>query len=263
MMVSDISGRGDPIRTLELLWGRDTGTRRGPKPRYALAEVVAVAVEIADREGIDALTTRRVAQKLGISPMSLYTYVPGKEELIDLMLDRVIAEGMDPRPVFVPAEWRANLTFIARSLWSFYLRHPWVLEFATHRPVLGPNTLLAADIGFSAIDGIGLDELEINRAFVTLTNFVHGAVRDAARESMVNQATGMTDDEWWGRVSPFLEGIDFSPYPTLSRVGPVAGAHHGAHEPPATFAFGLELLLDGLTLYLERKHKVDGNAPSA
>lgn len=252
-MTRDISGRGDPIRTLELLWGKGAPARRGPKPKYTLAEIVVAAVEIADTEGLEALTTRRVAEKLGISPMSLYTYVPGKEELLDLMFDHIAGERVTERPVFNPKEWRKNLTFIARGLWDFYLRHPWVLEFATHRSVLGPKTMEAADIALSALEGLGLTDLEMDRVYTTIANFVHGAVRDAARESQVNQLTGMTDNEWWYRVAPFLETLDFSPYPVLARVGQAAGEAWGAHDPEGAFAFGLERLLDGLELFITRK----------
>jgi hypothetical protein len=70
-------------------------------------------------------------------------------------------------------------------------------------------------------------------------------VRDAARAEMVKKLSGMTDDEWWRRVSPGLEAIDFRPYPVASRVGPVVGALYGVGDPDRAFAFGLELLLDG------------------
>jgi hypothetical protein len=169
------------------------------------------------------------------------------------MLDHVVGEQVIERPVFDPAEWRKNIAFIARRLWNFYLRHPWVLEFATHRPVLGPRTMEAAEITLSALEGLGLTDLEMDRVSTTIANFVHGAVRDAARESQVNQVTGMTDDQWWYRVAPFLETLDFSPYPVLARVGHAAGEAWGAHDPEGAFAFGLERLLDGLELFITRK----------
>jgi AcrR family transcriptional regulator len=250
-MADEISGKGDPIRTLELLWGIDKGPRRGPKPKLLLADIVRKAVEIADSEGIDAVSTRRLAESFSISPMSFYTYVPGKAELIDLMLDHVAGESMrEGQPRFVPDEWRQNLAMIARALREFYLRHPWVLEIGTHRPVLGPNTLRASDIALSAIDGLGLSEIEMDMVFTLIANYVHGAVRDAAREKMVNETTGMTDTDWWYRVLPFLETLDFSPYPVVSRVGAVTGQTYGAHDPPRAFEFGLERVLDGLALFI-------------
>lgn len=256
-MTSEISGRGDPIKTLQLLWNGAAKPKRGPRPKVSLEALVTAAIAIADREGLDAVSTRRVAEAVGISPMSFYTYVPGKAELLDLMLDAVSGGGPDagPPPVFDPANWRDNVKMIARVLFGYYLAHPWVLEFATHRPVLGPNLLRSYETALSAFDGIGLSDLEMDRSFSVVANFVYGAVRDAAREKIVKESTGMSDEEWWARVLPFVESIDYSPYPVTSRVGPVAGEHHGAHDPLNAFNFGLECLLDGLELFIARKAK--------
>ena len=158
--MTDIAGRGDPIRTLELLWSTAQSPRRGPKPKVALGDIVAAAVVIADVEGLEAVSTRRVAEAVGISPMSFYTHVPGKAELLDLMMDSVIGQG-GARPAFDPARWRDNVRLIASSYRNFYLAHPWVFELATHRPVMGPNTLRAYDTALSACDNLGLDEVEI------------------------------------------------------------------------------------------------------
>lgn len=94
-MASDRSSAGDPARTLALLWGvsaEEKPGRRGPRQAKSPAEIAAAAIGIADAEGMDAVTMRRVAQALGVSPMALYTYVPGKAELVDLMLDTAYAD---------------------------------------------------------------------------------------------------------------------------------------------------------------------------
>jgi len=90
-VTTEYSGSGDPRRSIELLWGRGPGpearrgpgpeARRGPRPRFSGPEIVAVAVAIADAEGLAAVSMRRVAQRLGVTAMSLYTYVPGKARL--------------------------------------------------------------------------------------------------------------------------------------------------------------------------------------
>lgn len=250
-MADEISGRGDPVATLALLWGRAAAPRRGPRSRSSVAEIVTAAIGIADREGIDAVSTRRVAEEVGISPMSFYTHVPGKAELLDLMLDTVSGMHGTEKPDFRPEDWRANLAVIARSLWDFYLAHPWVLQLSTHRPVLGPNTMRMADIALSAIEGCGLTDLEMDRTFTLIANYVAGAVRDAAREKRVRELTGMSDDEWWLTILPFMETLDYSPFPVLARVGETAGQTYGAHDPQGAFAFGLERLLDGLALFIE------------
>jgi hypothetical protein len=65
----------------------------------------------------------------------------------------------------------------------------------------------------------------------------------------------MTDEEWWYRIAPFLEGIDYSPYPVASRVGPVTGEAYGVGDPNRAFEFGLEVLLDGMAVFIEGKRK--------
>lgn len=246
-MAEEITGRGDPIRTLELMWGKAPAPKRGPKSRVSVAELVAAAVAIADAEGIDAVSTRRVAEAVGISPMSFYTHIPDKAVLLDLMLDAVAtAQAGEVTPEFHPANWRANVTLVARSFRRFYLAHPWALQIGTHRPVLGPNTIRAYDNFLSVFDGLGLGEVEMDFCVILVANYVHGAVRDVIRANMVKAQTGMSDDEWWYTIAPFLETMDFSPYPVASRVGAVVGELYGLGNPDVAFDFGLNVLLDGL-----------------
>jgi AcrR family transcriptional regulator len=252
--MTDISGKGDPLVVLRLLWGKTTPGKRGPKAKLALEDIVKAAIAITDAEGLSALTTRRVADDLGISAMSLYTYVPGKAELLDLMLDHVYGETERPRG----KTWREKLAHVAQQNWDVAMRHPWMLEVATHRPVLGPNVLAKYDRELSAVDGIGLSELEMDRALTLVLDYTLGAVRGAARERLVKESSGMTDNEWWALVAPHMTEL-FAPmassYPTASRVGPVVGAAIGAHDPKGYFTFGLACVLDGLALVIDKKRK--------
>jgi len=249
-MSDDFSGKGDPLKTLQLLWGTAPAPRRGPKAKLALGDIVAAAIGIADREGLSALTTRRVAEDVGISAMSIYTYVPGKDELLDLMVDAVLGEIEPP----AGKTWRDKLADVARQNWALSLRHPWMLEVATHRPVLGPNLFAKYDLELSAIDGIGLTELEMDRVLTLVLAYVSGAVRGAARERWVKERTGLTDTEWWYTVEPYLRDATVGrEYPVASRVGKVVGETYGVHDPEGSFAFGLERVLDGIALMIELK----------
>ena len=91
-MSPEYAGRGDPRRSLDLLWGDAPRPSRGPKPGLDVATIVAAAIALADADGLDGLSMRRVAERLGVGTMSLYTYVPSKAELLDLMLDTVYGE---------------------------------------------------------------------------------------------------------------------------------------------------------------------------
>ena len=167
-MDDDISGRGDPLKSLKLLWEGTEKPKRGPRPKVELKALVRAAIEIADAEGLGAVSTRRVAEKVGISPMSFYTYIPGKAELLDLMLDTVSGQEIGEVPEFDPAQWRANLTLMAFGLREFYLRHPWVLDLATHRPVLGPGTMTAYEFALRVVDGLGLTPVEMDMMVSTI-----------------------------------------------------------------------------------------------
>lgn len=256
-MADEIAGRGDPVRTLELLWGKVPGPKRGPKSKVGVADLVTAAISIADAEGIEAVSTRRVAEAVGISPMSFYTHIPDKAVLLDLMLD---AAAGGPAPVeadprFDPKDWRANVELVARAFRAYYLAHPWVLQISTHRPALGPNTMRAYEVFLSALDGLGLDEVEMDMSVTMVANYIYGAVRDVARSRMVKEQTGMSDDEWWYKIAPFLETLDYSPYPVASRVGPIVGELYGLGDPERAFDFGLRVLLDGLEQLIASKAK--------
>src|SRR6266536_4823913 len=101
-------GSGDPARSLALLWRTSERASRKGKPDLSVEVIVRTAIELADTAGLTALSMRRVAERLGVGTMSLYTYVPGKAELLDVMLDVVYAETTEP----TDPTWRARLEHI-------------------------------------------------------------------------------------------------------------------------------------------------------
>ena len=250
-MSDDISGRGDPLKSLKLLWEGNEPPKRGPRPKVDLMALVRAASEIADAEGLGAVSTRRVAEKVGISPMSFYTYIPGKAELLDLMLDTVSGIEIGEVPQFDPQGWRANLTLMATGLRDYYLRHPWVLDLATHRPVLGPGTMSAYEFALRAVDGLGLTPIEMDLVVTTISAFAIGAARPQAQARKVREATGLSDDQWWHTIEPYLSTRDFSPYTVANRIGPIVGELYGLGDPDMAFKFGIERLLDGFAVLIE------------
>lgn len=248
--MTEFTGGGDPARSIALLWGVAKANRRGPKPGLDVERVVRAAVGLADAEGLGALSMRRVAEQLGVGTMSLYTYVPAKAELIDLMLDRVIAEvvGGDDHA----GDWRERLGRTARDSWALYRRHPWMLQVATARPPLGPNVMAKYEQELLAVEGIGLTDLEMDSVVTLVNGYVQGAARGAVEAAQVSQRTGMSDAQWWAASAPVLEQvIDGSRYPLAGRVGTAAGEAYGAaSDPERAFAFGLERILDGIAAHL-------------
>ncbi|GAA3593910.1 TetR/AcrR family transcriptional regulator [Nonomuraea rosea] len=242
----EYSGKGDPARSLALLWRTSERTSRKGKPELSVDRIVRAAIEVADAEGLSALSMRRVAERLGVGTMSLYTYVPGKPELFDVMLDTVYGESA--RPGDVPGGWRVRLEQIARENWALYLRHPWLLQVAASRPVLGPNVTAKYDYELRAVDGIGLSDLEMDSVITLVTGFVHGAARGAVEAAQAESQTGMSDEQWWAAHAPFFSRIaDYGRYPVAARVGQAAGeALNAAYSPEHAFEFGLQRVLDGV-----------------
>jgi len=252
-MTTVYSGSGDPERSIALLWGIPRRPRRGPKPRLTVKEITRVAIAAADTGGLAGLSMRRVADDLGVSVMSLYTYVPGKAELVDLMLDAVYAETA--RPDDVPGGWRARLELIARENWALCRRHPWTLQVAASRPVLGPGETAKYDYELRAVEGIGLTDVEMDSVLTLVLRYVHGAVRDALDAEQAKRRTGMTDEQWWRAFAPLLERVlTADRFPLAARVGSSVGAAHGAPgDPEHAFEFGLRRVLDGIDAFVRTR----------
>lgn len=248
------SGAGDPVRTLELLWRTGApAAARGPKQRSSVDAVVAAAIEIADAEGIGALTMRAVATRLGLTPMATYTYVPGKAELIDLMLDTVYQQM--PRAELSGMDWRTRVVTVAAENRELLARHPWVAYLPTTRPPLGPGVTAKYDHELQAFDGLGLDDLELDAALTYLLGFVTSVARIAIDTARAAADSALSDHDWWERAAPLLARVvDPGKYPLAARVGTAAGqAHDSAYSAEHAYEFGLARVLDGLAALIERR----------
>lgn len=242
--MTEYSGSGDPKRSLELLWGVQERPKRGPKPRLTAEEIVRAAIALADAEGLDGLSMRSIADGLGVSPMSIYTYVPGKAELIDVMVDRAFGELTPPGD----ADWRARLEHIARDNWALFHRHPWLLQITMARPPMGPSTLGKYEYELRAVDGLGLTDLEMDSVVALVTGFAESAARVSVNAAEAERRTGVSDEQWWESVAPLLGTlVDEGDYPLGTRVGTAAGQEYGAPAAPSrAFEFGLARVLDGI-----------------
>jgi len=251
-MAFERSGAGDPVRTLELLWRLPgEGPRRGPRPALSIDAVVVSATQLADAEGLDAVTMRRVAGALGVAPMTLYTYVPGKAELLDLMLDAAYAQL--PLADTAGQPWRRRLTAVAAENRAMFEAHPWAAEISTVRPPLGPGQLAKYEHELAALDRLGLDDVTMDAALTYLLGFVQAWARASADARSLRPAGATDDEQWWAATAPVLERVfDPARYPLAARVGSAAGAAHGAaYGPPHAYEFGLARVLDGLAALID------------
>ncbi|WP_432565257.1 TetR/AcrR family transcriptional regulator [Kineococcus sp. SYSU DK003] len=250
-MSPDRPDAGDTARTLALLW-RDPATvpTRGPRRTHDLDGVVRAAVALADEQGLPALTVRRVAERLGISTMSLYTYVADRAELLDLMLDAVHLEV--PRSDTTGRPWRDRLRMVAQDNRRLFERHPWAAEVSPVRPSLGPGQTAKYEHELAAFDDTAVDDVTRDACLTHLLVFVRACARDAADARAIAAESG-SDEEWWAAAAPLLERhLDPARYPRAVRVGAAAGKAAGsAHDPDRAYAFGLERLLDGFAVLLD------------
>jgi AcrR family transcriptional regulator len=256
--LTEYSGGGDPTLSMQLLWGTREPPTRGPKPGLELGAIVAAATTLADAQGLGELSMRKVAQELGVGTMSLYRYVPGKAELLDLMLDAAYGEMLQAEgPAATPTSdsatptsdsvtsasdsvdpasdsagsgdpaWRTALTRVVQRYRAMYLRHPWILQFAISRPPLGPNVMEAYDRDLRALEGSGLTDLEMDAVISLVAGFVQSTARGAVDVMLAEQRTGLTDRQWWQAHAPLLEKV-FDPERYPRATGPaVAGQFRG------------------------------------
>ncbi|MGW2177050.1 TetR/AcrR family transcriptional regulator [Streptomyces sp. NPDC001732] len=243
------TGSGDIARSLELLWGTGDRPSRGPKPALTLGRIVTAAVAIADTEGLAALSMRRLSTDLGTGTMSLYRYVPGKAELLDLMLDHVLGEPLDAAPADEPADWRAALGTMARTYLEQLDRHPWLLKINQARTVLGPSALRGLERALAGIRGMGLADRELISTIITVNSFVEGIARTRLQAVEAVQQTGLGDDAFWENQRPYLErAMASGDYPLMAALAEDAFGYDVDH-----FAFGLQRLIDGFEVLVEQR----------
>jgi AcrR family transcriptional regulator len=253
-MSRDLTGGADPKRSIDRLWGDAEPGRRGPKPRYSVDEVVAAAIAVADAEGLAAISVRRIAVELGVSAMSIYTYVPSKAELVELMFDRVLGES-----IVEPADgqgWREALTAVACERWTMTERHPWMLDLAMHRPPLGPNLLRRHEHALRVFDGTGLDDLTKDLVIDVLHSFLLGALKLAKDAREAERESGLTDEQWFAMAEPAITArLDPEQFPRVLRLGEAWRAADKAvfADPLWRFRFGLDLVLDGIGALIQAR----------
>lgn len=211
---------------------------------------MGAGVALADAEGL-TFSMRQLAERLGLAPMSLYTYVPGRAELVALMVDAVTGESARPAH---EQELRDRMAAVARQVWEELQKHPWLLQAQVARPWLGPHAVRRYEWQLAAVEGVGFTDLEMDQAVTLLTGFAEGAARAAVRVRESRSTSTVSDRQWWEINAPVLARLmREEDFPLASRVGRTAGeAYDSISDPELSFAFGLDRLLDGLEALLNR-----------
>lgn len=215
---------------------REQSVERAP---LSVSLIVSTAIEVADDGGLEAVSMRGIGQRLGATGMALYRHVANRDELLSLMVDTVVGEFAYPEPR--PERWRAALTELARQDWRSYFAHPWLLAVtANSRPPMGPNMLTAMEWALASFDGLDLASHEQLYLLTTVISYTQGLALTWNRQ----EPEDTTD--WWREQVAEVGG-----HPRLRAV--TEGYRHQALDLDEEFEFGLERVLDGLAVYLDKR----------
>jgi DNA-binding transcriptional regulator YhcF (GntR family) len=230
-------------------------------PDLSSERIVRAAIDVADREGLDALSMRGVAARLGVAAMSPYRYVTSKDELVLMMTDTAFGEADYPDPP--PIEWRARMEAAARVLWALYQRHPWLAQLSPPtRPLPLPNLIHSANWALAAFDSLGLDPATMRNLLVLIYSFVQGLAANLDYGTRAEAATGLSDDQYQDALTPTLIALAASGrYPAFAKVTHDL-ARRGDHlDLDEIFELGLRALLDGIAAHVPREPR-DRKAPA-
>jgi AcrR family transcriptional regulator len=226
------------------IWMRpERADRRGPRPAHSRDEIARVAIRIADAEGLEAASMRRIGAELGTSAMTLYRYVPSRNDLIELMTDAVV--GDMNLPAEPTGDRRADLELLAHELRAHWRRHPWLITLVRGRPVLGPNSLRMTEFMHGTLARPGLPIDEVTGLAGLFTSYVFGFVRNEVGWDEEARRTGVTREQWMTEVGPYVRQlVDSGRYPMFARVIRETDAEF--HTADARFEAGLRRVLNSI-----------------
>jgi AcrR family transcriptional regulator len=233
--------RRPPGSDVTSVWFRPAPASRQPAPAFSQDEITRAAIDLADHGGLEAVSMRRIAARIGSAPTSLYWYVSNKDELYELMVDAAI--GLIPLPEQPSGDWRADLAAIARAARVTLSAHPWFAQLGIH-PVAGPLTLRFGAITLRSFEGLGLGPATEVNILATINNYIFGFVqREAAWRRLPAEA------------EPAAAPVDTGPSANVTQPDSFSAEHlsvrmnlHGEDS----FEFGLDCLLDGIAVRIGR-----------
>ncbi|MBB5936324.1 TetR/AcrR family transcriptional regulator [Streptomyces zagrosensis] len=206
---------------------------RPRKPLLSRERIVTAALSIVDAEGLQAVSTRRLAADLGVSGPSLYNHFPTKDEILDAVADSVVAQ-VDLSMFDGPGDWRTALLEWARSYRAALTAHPNIVPLLAQGPGRRPTGLRMADAVFGAMVRAGWPPAQATRVGALMRYFVAGS-------ALGSFARGFVDDP---------DAYDPAAYPHLGQAHLLADRQE--HVDQGAFETGLTALLDGLALQFER-----------
>ncbi|MFA1545467.1 TetR/AcrR family transcriptional regulator [Actinomadura chokoriensis] len=221
-----------------VIWSQERPPRRGSAPD--LAEIVATALSLADQEGLDAVSLRRVATALRSGTASFYRVLGSRDELLERMVDAVLGRHLPPE---ASGDWRADLAAVARNRRAMLKAHPWLGTELAGRPAIGPNALIHHERALAAAAGYADDATTASGAVETVLAYVLGAAARELAEARIQRRSGFTEEQWRAAVAPYLQQVlDSGSYPHLNRM-----VHEATDlDADERFERGLACVLTGL-----------------
>lgn len=247
--VMQASVRVDPElrRRSELLWDDRSLKTRGPKPGLTPDDVVQAAMQIADADGLSAVTMHAVSASLGFTTMAIYRYFPSKEALYDAIVDAGM--GLPPRPSEPRGSWRDDLAQWARAKRAMLCARPWLAELPFVAAPHGPNWLSWLEAAIEPLTKTGLNAADMGEILSIIDGFTRGA-SDTAVSLARARARGVSIEQWAAAVGADLgRAIGDPRFPTFAALltAPSNGKPRAMEE---SFDFGLQRVLDGIELYI-------------
>jgi AcrR family transcriptional regulator len=223
-----------------LIWIRPTPEQ--PK-RPTRNDIVAAAIDLADAEGLQAVSIRRVAAALRTRPMGLYSRIARKDDLLDLMLDQVLGEVLLDQ---LPDDWRQALRAMARQTRATARRHPWIIGALGQRPAIGPNGMRHREQSLAAVAGLDVDLFRKGALLEAVDAYTIGHVTMELAERETKRRERLSDPQWQTATRAYLQRLlDSGDFPHLADLG--LDAALSPAEQQRLFDAGLEWLLTGFT----------------
>ncbi|RZS44434.1 TetR family transcriptional regulator [Herbihabitans rhizosphaerae] len=230
-----------------IIWARPERPARGKAPAYSRDQIAAAAVRIADADGLEAVTMRRVAAEIGAGAMSLYRYVRNKDELHMLMADVVLPDTLGEPP----ADWREALREYARGVRRIVHAHPWFPVVSAEVQVPGPNMMRGLEWLMSTVDGLGLDIDGMMEVAFTVQILAIGFAQNEIAEARALARSGLTREQWQAQQGPYVEAvINSGEFPYFTRIVHDARIPHEVEGE--VFDRALDRVLNGIAATLPR-----------
>ncbi|MGI8485522.1 MAG: TetR/AcrR family transcriptional regulator [Thermomicrobiales bacterium] len=236
---------------LEMLWDDEVRAPRRRRVGLTREDIVATAVEMADRSGLSAISMANIAKALGFSTMAIYRHVPNKAELLLLMEDAGI--GPPPEPGRELSGWRAKLEWIALEIAALYRRRPWLLAIPITGPPATPNNIRWLELGLAALKETNLVPADRFAAYFLVVSLIQGDLRFHAEIERGNQRGAVRDDnheELYGLLLTRL--MPPGKFPEVEEMI-ASGVLDQVDEEGVDFEFALQRVLDGIEVFIEAK----------